>query len=57
VGYDIDNNFLELKATNNNQENNENLIIINPNSSIEYEINNKMINDVVDNLATMTLLI
>jgi hypothetical protein len=57
VGYDIDNNFLELKATNNNQENNENLIIINPNSSIEYEINNKMINDIVDNLATMTLLI
>ena len=57
VGYDIDNNFLELKTLNNEQENNEKLIITNPNSSIGYEINNKMINDVVDNLATMTLLI
>ena len=57
MGYDIDNNFLELKTLNNEQENNEKLIITNPNSSIGYEINNKMINDVVDNLATMTLLI
>ena len=57
MGYDIDNNFLELKTLNNRQENNEKLIITNPNSSIDCEINNKMINDVVDNLATMTLLI